>query len=144
MRQKSQKPTLDDDTTCWRAFSRFFKRYYYVPLRAAALFVGPPRPRLHPKPRPMPDYIPAPKYIPFSEKLLVRPIEDAPSVKVSIRDLLAWYMTSADFITGDRYPRGTMPLESEVGYLAIIQGRQIYPVVRILCPPETTEGKDTQ
>jgi hypothetical protein len=76
-------------------------------------------------------------YIPFVENLLVRPIEAAPPIVVSPRDLVDWYLASANFITGDCYPRGTHLLDGEAGYLAIISGRRIYPVARVLCAPES-------
>jgi hypothetical protein len=76
-------------------------------------------------------------YIPFTEKLLVRRVEEALPITVSARDLVDWYLASESFVTGDYYPRGTKLLDGEAGYLAIIDGRRIYPVVRVLCASES-------
>ena len=84
-------------------------------------------------------------YIPFVERVLASPIEDARIGTFSLADILEWFLTSETFVTGDRYPRETMLLDKEVGYLAIMHGRKIYPVLRVRWDgEETTEGKESE
>ena len=71
---------------------------------------------------------------------LARPIEGTPFVKASYRDLFDHFFTSPAFVTVDHYPRNVEIAKGEVGYWAVFDGLEIYPVARIIADENTRDG----
>ena len=63
---------------------------------------------------------------------LARPIEEADMIFASYSDIADYYIKSDNFIGLGHYPSTVKLLDGEMGYLAIILGKVIFPIVRVI------------
>ena len=63
---------------------------------------------------------------------LARPIEEVSIISETCAIVLNKYLRSENFVTADHYPSMVELLDGEMGYLAIILGKTIFPVVRVV------------
>lgn len=75
--------------------------------------------------------------------VVMRPLEGLPTIIEDPEIIHKWYYESAEFVPVARYGRETKILDREIGYLAIMKGFTLLPIVRVLIrkKPENTSGK---
>lgn len=67
----------------------------------------------------------------FPLGVCARPLKDAPIIHESPEAVLDYYRRSAAFFSVNEYPPDTIVHDKEAGAYCIVQGNEIYPVVRV-------------